>query len=233
MPIFLQIRDDLAEKIRKQYFKGGSRLPAERVLAEQYKVSRMTLRQAIALLVNQGKLIRKPGSGTYVSDQGKEVSENLKGITSFTQIMQSQGKKTRSKFIVFKRHQPSAIEASNLEIGRNEEVITIERVRYGDEEPIAFEITTIPVTLVGNINRNQMSRGLYEYLEDRGFHFGKAVQEISAVVPNEIVCKRLNLTLGQAALFLRQTSYLTDDKPFEFVRTYYAGDRYRFYLEKH
>lgn len=232
MPVFLKISDDIAEKIKNKQFAGGSRLPAERALAEAYKVSRMTLRQAISVLVNQGKLIRKPGSGTYVSDQPTEISENLKGITSFTQIMQSQGKTAKSKFIVFRRHQPTLAEASNLEIGRDEDVITIERVRFGDDEPIAFEIATVPVGLVGNITKSEMSGGLYEYLEERGFQFGKVVQEFSAVIANETVCKRLGLTTGQAALFLRQTSYLTNGKPFEFVSTYYAGDRYRVYLER-
>ncbi|MCV3296350.1 MAG: GntR family transcriptional regulator [Oenococcus sp.] len=232
VPVFLRIRDDLAKRIDKQQFESGSRLPSERLLAQEYKVSRMTLRQATTLLVNQGKLLRKPGSGTYVSAQNNEVSENLKGVTSFTQIMRSQGKTAKTKFIFLKRHQPSLIEASNLEISRDQDVITMERVRYGDDEPIAYEITTVPVALVGNITRNEMAGGLYQYLEEKGFRFGKAIQEFSALVPNVNICKRLDLTNGQAALFLRQTSYLTDGKPFEFVQTYYAGDRYRVYLQR-
>ncbi|WP_439425551.1 GntR family transcriptional regulator [Oenococcus alcoholitolerans] len=231
-PIFLRIRDDLAAKIDQGRYQVGDRLPAERVLAENYQVSRMTLRQAITMLVRQGKLVRRPGSGTYVSDQKTEVAENLKGVTSFTEIMESQGKRASSKFVLFKRHFPSAIEAANLMIDANAQVVTIERIRYGDGEPIAFEIATVPVSIVGNVSRDQLSGGLYEYLEQQGLHFAKAIQEFSAVIPDQEIDQQLKLMSGQAALFLRQTSFLTDGRPFEFVRTYYAGDRYRVFLER-
>ena len=71
--------------------------PSERDLCETFDVSRMTVRQAITLLVDEGILERKPGSGTFVASS--RVKEKMRGTTSFTEIVKSQGKKPSSELI--------------------------------------------------------------------------------------------------------------------------------------
>ncbi len=70
----------------------GERIPAERQLAIDFNVSRMTLRQAIKTLEDEGILERRLGSGTYVANQ--KVQEKVSGIMGFTEMMTAQGKKT-------------------------------------------------------------------------------------------------------------------------------------------
>lgn len=64
---YITIHDKIKEEIDDQIWKIGERLPSERDLAERFNVSRMTLRQAITMLVEEGVLERKVGSGTYVA----------------------------------------------------------------------------------------------------------------------------------------------------------------------
>ena len=230
---FLKIKNNLDDSINKGKLKRGTKIPSERNLTKIYNASRMTIRKAISLLVTQGKLVRIPGSGTFVSKEKIRVSENLKGVTGFTQIMKSQGKIPESKVISFKKHKPAPQQAVNLRIIKDEEVITFQRIRYGNKEPIAFEITTVPYSIIGNIYSKDLLNGLYNYLQNLGFHLGKAIQEFSATIPNRKVAKFLNMMSGEPALFLRQTSFLTDGRPFEFVETFYSGKRYHVYLERH
>ena len=80
-PIYIRIHNDLKESIEKGKWQVGDRIPAERELAEKYGVSRMTLRQAVQTLVDEGILERRVGSGTFVAR--KKVQEKMSGTTSF------------------------------------------------------------------------------------------------------------------------------------------------------
>ncbi|HES0675139.1 TPA: GntR family transcriptional regulator, partial [Streptococcus pyogenes] len=89
LPAYIKIHDAIKKDIDLGIWPIGSRLPSERHLAEHFTVSRMTLRQAITLLVEEGILERRIGSGTYVASH--RVQEKMRGTTSFTEIIRSQG----------------------------------------------------------------------------------------------------------------------------------------------
>ena len=84
-PIYIQIHNQLKTMIEQGTWQVGQRIPPERVLAERFQVSRMTLRQAIQTLVDEGVLDRRIGSGTFVASQ--KVQEKMTGVTSFTELM--------------------------------------------------------------------------------------------------------------------------------------------------
>ena len=87
LPAYIRIHDQIKKEIDEGLWKIGDRLPSERDLAERFKVSRMTLRQAITLLVEEGILERRVGSGTYIASS--RVQEKMRGTTSFTEIVKS------------------------------------------------------------------------------------------------------------------------------------------------
>ena len=97
LPAYIRIHDQIKKEIDEGLWKIGDRLPSERDLAERFEVSRMTLRQAITLLVEEGILERRVGSGTYIASS--RVQEKMRGTTSFTEIVKSQGKKPSTKLI--------------------------------------------------------------------------------------------------------------------------------------
>ena len=89
LPAYMKIHDQIKKDIDEHHWKIGERLPSERDLAEQFQVSRMTLRQAISLWLRK-EFWRRVGSGTFVSST--RVQEKMRGTTSFTEIVKSQGK---------------------------------------------------------------------------------------------------------------------------------------------
>lgn len=98
-PIYIKIHNQLRENIEDGKWKVGERIPAERELANQFSVSRMTLRQAIQELVDEGILERRVGSGTFVAN--RKVQERMSGVTSFTDLMKSIGKVPSSTTISY------------------------------------------------------------------------------------------------------------------------------------
>ncbi|ALV22702.1 MAG: GntR family transcriptional regulator [Carnobacterium sp.] len=230
-PIYIQIHNQMRKDIENGIWKVGDRIPSERDLAVQFKVSRMTLRQAVQTLVDEGILERKVGSGTYVSS--KKVQEIMVGIASFTDIMLSQGRTPTSKTISYHVKPASVSEAENLKLAEETMVLRMERIRYADDIPICFEVATIPFSLVENLSKQEITRSLYRALEEeKGLHVGHAEQTISAMLASEKIADYLAIKRGQAILRLKQISYSKTGLPFEYVRTQYVGERFEFFLEK-
>ncbi|AEV94623.1 GntR family transcriptional regulator [Pediococcus claussenii] len=230
-PVYIQIHNDIKKAIEAGKWKVGDRIPAERDLSENFNVSRMTLRQAISTLVDEGILERKVGSGTYVASQ--KVQEKVSGVTSFTDLTEAQGKHPSSKTITYHAGTPSLSEMEKLNLDDGELVVRMERIRYADEVPICYETATLPEKLVRNFSEDEVTRSLYKTLEDKaGLVIGRAEQTVSAMLASERVSEYLNIKRGDAILRLHQVSYSQEGKPFEYVRTQYVGDRFEFYLNR-
>ncbi len=153
VPIYIKIHNSIRRKVEQGEWKIGSRLPSERKLSVQFGVSRMTLRQAIQTLADEGILEQRVGSGTFVSNQ--KVQEKMSGITSFTDIMISQGKEPSSKTISYHTLEPSLSEMEKLKINQDDKVLRMERIRYGDDIPICFEVATIPRKFIRGLSKKR------------------------------------------------------------------------------
>ena len=109
----------------------------------------------------------------------------------------------------------------------------MERVRYGDDEPIAFEVAAIPESLIEGLSRNDLTDSLYRTLaEERGLKIGRAQQTVTAAAVNERISEYLAIKRGDPVLILRQITYDAKGTPFEYVQTQYVGSRFEFYMEK-
>lgn len=230
-PIYIQIHNDIKRAIEAGKWAVGDRIPSERELSRNFDVSRMTLRQAIQTLVDEGILERQVGSGTYVANQ--KVQEKMSGVTSFTDLMLTQGKQPTSKTISYHVMNPSLSEAEKLKLNEDDQVLRMERIRYGDDVPICFEVATVPEKLIDGLSKKEVTSSLYRALEDKKqLSPGKAQQTVSAMSASERIAEYLSIKRGDAILRLRQVTYLQDGTPFEYVRTQYVGERFEFYLEK-
>ena len=230
-PMYIKIHNQLRRDIENHVYKVGDRIPAERQLAEQFKVSRMTLRQAIKTLEEEGILERRLGSGTYVANQ--KVQEKMSGIMSFTEITRANGQTPASKLISYKITKPSLSEKERLKIDASESVLRMERIRYADGVPICHEIVTVPHQLIERFSKDDVSAHLYHTLEDKGgYKIGDAMEYISATVANEQEARLLDCKRGEALITRRQITKLADGRPFEYTRASYVGERFEFTFSK-
>ena len=229
VPAYIRIHDAIKKEIDEGVWEIGQRLPSERDLADDYEVSRMTLRQAITLLVEEGILERRVGSGTYVASH--RVQEKMRGTTSFTEIVRSQGKTPSSQLISYQRKPANETEIQQLQLKATDTVVRMERVRFADNVPLVFEVASIPEKLIQSFNQEDITEHFFQTLTDNGYEIGKSQQTIYAKSASERVANYLKVPKNHAVLALTQVSYFTDGRPFEYVHSQYVGDRFEFYLE--
>ncbi|MCT6822605.1 MAG: GntR family transcriptional regulator [Apilactobacillus sp.] len=230
LPIYIQIHNSIKKNIEDGKWKLGSRIPSERQLSAEFNVSRMTLRQAIQTLVDEGILDQRVGSGTYVSNQ--KVQEKMSGVTGFSDIMIAQGKHPSSKTVSYHMLEPSLSEIEKLNISENDKVLRMERIRYGDNIPICFEIATVPEKFIDGLSKEDVSHSFYASLkEKKGLTPKVSRQNVSATLASERIAEFLDVKKGDAILLLRQVTELQNGEPFEYVRTQYVGERFEFYLD--
>lgn len=229
-PIYIKIHNQIKRDVENHVYKVGDRIPAERQLAVKFGVSRMTLRQAIKTLEEEGILERRLGSGTYVASQ--KVQEKMSGIMSFTEITQANGQIPSSKLISYQIGKPSLSEKERLNLNPDSEVLRMERIRFADETPICYEVVTIPYHLVENLSKDDISTHLYETLNKNGYRIGRVTEHISAAVANENDARLLNAKKGEALITRRQVTELSNGQPFEYTRARYVAERFEFTFSK-
>ncbi|GBG97363.1 GntR family transcriptional regulator [Lactococcus termiticola] len=230
LPNYIKIHDALKEEIEESVWKIGERLPSERDLADRFEVSRMTARQAITALVEEGILDRRVGSGTYVAS--RRVREKMRGTTSFTEIITAQGKKPSSKVLSYSKTLPNEVEAEKLGLSKQDSIIRMERVRFADQLPICFEVASIPFDLVKDFDKKGITSNFFKTMQEHGLEIGHSEQVISAKKVSREISSQLDMKAGEAILALTQVSYLTDGRAFEYVLSQYAAERFEFYLER-
>ena len=229
-PMYIKIHNQIKRDVENHVYKVGDRIPAERQLAVKFGVSRMTLRQAIKTLEEEGMLERRLGSGTYVASQ--KVQEKMSGIMSFTEITQANGQIPSSKLISYQIGKPSLSEKERLNLNPDSEVLRMERIRFADETPICYEVVTIPYHLVENLSKDDISTHLYETLNKNGYRIGRVTEHISAAVANENDARLLNAKKGEALITRRQVTELSNGQPFEYTRARYVAERFEFTFSK-
>ncbi|MEQ9809795.1 GntR family transcriptional regulator [Streptococcus jiangjianxini] len=229
IPAYIRIHDSIKKGIDEGKWKIGQRLPSERDLSDHFEVSRMTLRQAVTLLVEEGILERRVGSGTFVASS--RVQEKMRGTTSFTEIIKSQGKVPSTKLISYKRSHPNEQEVRHLNVKPHSYIIRMERIRYADHIPVLFEVTSVPEKLVRDFDKTAITEHFFQTMTENGYEIAKSQQTISAKTADDEVASYLEIAPHSAILALTQVSYLIDGQPFEYVRSQYVGDRFEFYLE--
>lgn len=230
--IYIRIHDEIKHQIETGVFEVGQRLPSERVMAEQFGVSRMTLRQAVTSLVEEGILTRYVGSGTFVASD--RVREKMRGTTSFTEIIQNLGKTPSSKVLSYQKTKANEVECDKLQLKKGAQIIRMERIRYADELPICYEVASIPYRLIEDFAKNEIANHFYETLANAGKKIGRSEQIISAKIVNKEIANFLSIKQSSAILALTQVSYFanSDETPFEYVLSQYVGERFEFYLER-
>lgn len=229
-PMYIKIHNKIKRDIEKHVYKVGDRIPAERQLSVKFGVSRMTLRQAIKTLEDEGILERRLGSGTYVANQ--KVQEKMSGIMSFTEITKANDQVPSSELISYQVSKPSLSEKERLNLQADSNVLRMERIRYADETPICHEVVTVPYELVKNNSKEEISTHLYETFEKNNYQIGRVTEHISAAVSNENDARLLNVKKGEALITRRQVTEFSDGRPFEYTRARYVADRFEFTFSK-
>jgi len=233
IPMYYQIMSQLREKIAEGEYPVNSTLPPERELVETYQVSRMTIRQALTELVNEGILVRRKGIGTFVAPP--KLEQKLHSLTSFTEDMAQRGMKAGSRIISFKETLPDPTIIKTLGVSAGEKVFEFVRLRLADEEPMALETTTLIAAICPGLQREDLEdQSLYMVLTDRwGIQLEYATQSLEPILAPLYEAMLLHVASGAPLLYMHRVTYDQNGLAFEHVKSFYRGDRYKFVTELH
>ena len=226
LPLYQQLQRELRDAIEKRVLGPEDALPAERDLANELAVSRITVRKALAGLVQEGLLVRRHGSGNFVTNR---VDKNFAKLTSFSEDMLARGRNPRSVWLKRLAGAVTPEEALTLRLSPNTPVYRFHRLRHADDTPMALEYATIVATALPSLNAVDAS--LYQALEAAGQRPVRALQRLRAVLLTAEQAELLDAKASDAALLVERVGFLQDGSAVEFTQSYFRGDIYDFVAE--
>jgi GntR family transcriptional regulator len=223
-PLYLQLQRVLRSAIERQILAPDEALPAERDLADAYKVSRVTVRKALDGLVDARLLTRRPGAGTFVAAR---VEKNFATISSFTEDMISRGRQPHSEWLTRTEGTVTPEEAMAFGLSPGSPVFRFTRIRYADGQSMALEHATIPAQSLGSLEA--VTDSLYAALgPDRPV---RVLQRLRAVLFTAEQAGLLGIEAGSAGLEIERRGFTQDGRTVEVTKSYYRGDAYDFVAE--
>lgn len=229
VPRYYQLKEILLERVRRGEWKPGDLIPSERELSETYNISRMTARQAITDLVNEGVFYREQGRGTFVTQN--KITQQLLNLTGFTEDIRARGQRPSTKVLTASLSPADDVAAERLRINPGDMVFVLRRLRLADDEPLAIEVSMLNFKGCERLAEEDLEHNsLYRLLETQyGIPLMEADQEIEAGLIGDEEAKILKVPTGSAALFTRRTTYTDRNRPIEYAKSVYRGNKYTFH----
>ena len=228
-PLYLQLKRWIEDAIKGGAINPGDALPSERDLALKVDVSRVTVRKAVLQLVQEGVLVQRHGSGTFVAPETQRVEQSLSQLTSFTEDMARRGMAVRAEWLDRGLYVPSPEETIILGLSSGEKVARISRLRLTGDMPLAIERASLSGAVLSN--PGSIKDSLYKHLDLTGNRPVRAIQRIRAANLSDDDARLLQVPSGSAGLHIERTSYLASGRVIEFTRSIYRGDTYDFVAE--
>lgn len=232
LPFYHQLKEWFYENLSNGSLASDDQVPSEAELCAAFQVSRTVVRQALDDLVNEGRLYRRKGKGTFVS-RTKIGESVLQRLTSFYQDMIDRGFVLKTDVLEQHIVQASSVVAENLGLRPGQEVIRLIRLRYIDGEPIMLTTDYIPHHLCPGLLGEDLTAGsLFELLANKyGIHVARGRRTFEAEAASAQDANFLGIAPGTPVAFLRGVFYTPDGRALEYSEAKHRGDRSRFEVE--
>jgi GntR family transcriptional regulator len=227
IPRYYQLKEILEKRLQSGEFQPGDQFPTDDCLCQEYDLSRGTVRRAIDILVEEGRLRREQGRGTFVT--APLLTPSFFRLASFDEEMRQRGRTPGTKLIHLDVLPASQQIAADLGLEAGEDVIEITRLRLADGIPMAFEthylVYKICPDLVTEDLENQSIHSLM--INKYNIPLVRARNTIEARVLTAREAKLLQTRPGSAGFFVSRVTYTLGDQPVTVYRIIYRGDEYR------
>ena len=213
-----KIANDLRQSIRKGEYSSGDQLPLEKELCEQYQVSRVTIKRAMDMLVQQGLVTKRRGSGTFVKTLDDNYARQL-SLSTGNQLLgfreTFRESKVRTKVLRFEIVHPSDEVAKSLQMSTKDFVYDIIRVRILED-----------LQLVPGMRNEILEDSIYRYIEKTlKLTIQSAHRTVRAVRSTELEQKELQIPPDLPILEVKQVAFFSDGHPFEYSVSHHRSDK--------
>ncbi|OIH95136.1 GntR family transcriptional regulator [Curtobacterium sp. MCBA15_001] len=206
----------------------GAAIPSERQLIAEYGVSRITVREALGQLVNEGYLERVRGKGTFVAHRPVQSTLHL---ASFTEEMRAMGHVPTTVVLVREERIPPPDTAAALRLGETDTAIHLKRLRMADGAPVSIDDAWLVADVFPGLLDQDLSGSVYSIVANvYGMPIDRAQQTVAAKPAADDVATLLGTKTGAPVLEFDRVSY-SGDRPVEHAMSWYRSDRYRVQME--
>jgi len=229
VPLYHQLQETLRAEIESGAWHAGDQLPNESKLAEYYKVSKITVRQALQGLADLGYIRREHGRGTFIAR--RKFDEGPRELTSFSEEMRRHELVAGARILEQRTEEAEARVAHALQLPAGSMVFVLRRLRLAGGEPVTLQTAHIPANLVPGLEV-AADASLYELLQ-RQYHLypARARETYFASLADAAAAQFLEIVVGAPVFAVERVTLLPNGKPFEFVHSVVRGDRYSIVLD--
>lgn len=230
IPLYYQLETVLRNKILAGGYGPEAALPSEDALAEEYRVSRITVRQALASLAQDGLVLRLRGKGTFVSAKARKL--DLPRYTGSIEELMLMGLRTSTHILDSAWIDPPAHIRERLRL-RAEKVLRIEKVRRLEDRPFSYVLNFLPPA-VGERLPMELVREKPMLLileQDLGIRLSEADQAVQATLADTAIADLLAIRVGDPLLSAERIVYDVTKRPVEYVSSLYRADTYAFTMK--
>ncbi|HIS69303.1 MAG TPA: GntR family transcriptional regulator [Candidatus Gallacutalibacter stercoravium] len=231
-PLYYQIETILRQQIEDGEPAKGELFYTEKQLQEMFDVSRITVRQAIGSLVNNGYLKRSRGVGTTVVFD--KIDETLKRVISFSEEMKLHGITMVTRHCKVALTEPPRAVARELRLAPHEQACWLERVRCAGEHggPVVYSVTYLRNDRSLSLDAQDYQQSLYRLLEERyGITIVRGRDVLEAVAATRAVADFLGVSEGAPVFKRTRRTFDRAGDPVEYSVCYYPGDKYKYSVE--
>jgi GntR family transcriptional regulator len=230
LPLYSRIRETLRTGILDGTYRAHAQLPTESELTARFKVSRITVRQALGDLQKEGLIFKIHGKGAFVSKP--KAFQDLARLQGFAEAMHPHGHETWNKLIGL-RHLPAPrAVGETLGLARGEPVTEIKRVRYLNREAISLDVSYVPRAIGERLAREDLAtRDIFLILENEyGIALGDAELKIESTTADDALARLLGVEDGSPVLRIERLTRTRDGTPLDFEHLHYRGDAFQYRL---
>ena len=223
---FASLEKKILTRIKDGAYPPGQPIPSERLLAESEGMSRMTVRQAISDLVQQGVLFRQQGRGTFVS--ANKFTEN--NLMSFSRAIANKGKTPSTQVLSFSLASTEDFPDIEALLGE-QKVYVSKRLRLADDIPVAVETVYIPFLHTPNLKKEMLQTSLHDLMREK-YDLGPKTCElsVSASLCTETDQRILAVSKNTPVLNIRSKYFSTSGELIYIEKAAYRGDMYEYTL---
>jgi GntR family transcriptional regulator len=221
VPAHQRIRDELVTEIESGSLSPGERRDGENHHAARGGVTRMTVRQALTAMVNDGLLVRRQGVGTFVAENAAQL-RNMTRLTGFTEDMAQEGRRLVTQILVQQIVPASAVVARALGLSAGDHVTHVARLRVVDGSPLTCQYSWVPFDLCRELWQEPLVQAsLYATLRIRfGVELRRADQRVAAEAATEERARLLEIPIGTPLLRIERVVRDARNVPVEFARSW-------------
>jgi GntR family transcriptional regulator len=211
--IFLVLRD----RILSGMYLSGTAMPSEEKLSQMFRVSRVTVRAALATLAGSGLIERRQGIGTFVSTR-REPPRIHAPMSDLLAHIADVGRSTQVKLLELDSVRGPLHVRSLFNSEANQIFQRAVRLRSMRNLPIFYVVTYVPQDIARRFTRKEMSGpSLYQLLRSEGFNFKAGKQTVSAALADPTVADALDVEVGAPLLQIRRIHFDESMQPFEYM----------------